>query len=124
MLFGLYRTQAERQLETLKEEVDELLEINREDSRGRDRGWATLDSITKSRTDFTPEDREKMQEKAREAFIYSPPAKRIVQYVTAYVMGKDFKVESEDEAVNYIIQQYINDPENDWKTQLKEFATD
>lgn len=119
-MFGI-KTKATKEAEVLKGELEALKEAF-DSIRGEVAGWTSLSDIQGANTDLSFENQVKQVEKARQAFFYSPAGKRMVRYTTAYIMGKGFNIASENEAVNYILDEFIKNPKNKWKTQTKEWA--
>ena len=109
-----------RVIKELKEDLDHTKEsFNR--YRDETSGWTSMSDVEGSISDFSTENRENMQEKAKEAFFFSPAGKRMVRYATSYVMGRGFEISSSNESVNFIINEFIKNPKNKWKTQVKEW---
>ena len=105
-----------------KKDVEKMLESFGDELRRRDAGWVSLTDVKGSNTDINETGRNKMHEKAREAFFFSPAGKRMVRYVTSYIMGKDFGISSDIEAVQFIIDSFAKSPLNRWSRQLKEWS--
>lgn len=117
-MFGI-KTKRDREIEELKAEFEETLESYGREIRDATQGWTSVIDITGSNTDLALDDHQRQQEKAREAFFYSPAAKRQVRYATSYIMGKGFSIGSPNPAVQFIIKKFTGNPNNKWKTQPK-----
>ena len=99
----------------------EVKESLAEERSTRGYGYESLAEITGINTDFDQEKHFKMQERARESYLFSPMSKRIVDYTTSYVTGKDFKIKSENEMLQGLIDSIVKDPKNKFNRQKREW---
>jgi len=106
---------------SLREDIS-VLESTNKDLRARDAGWTTLADISGSSTDLPDDKRDKLHDRAREAFIYSPAGHRMVKYTTSYIVGRGFNIQSYNPAVQHMIDKFVKNPHNHWKRQKKEWV--